>query len=162
MFILAIILSFLAGAAIVISRIINAALAARIGILPGTLFNYITGLIVSILFFILTGSRMILDATTLTGIPIWAYMGGLVGVIVVTLSSYLTPRIPVFRLTLLMFIGQMAASLIIDWIILGAISPGKLIGSFLVLAGLSQNIWVERTTLIADTKKQQHNATASI
>ena len=147
MIILAVLLAVLAGAAIVLSRIINATLAKHIGFLSGTGINATVGAIVSLAYFLIRGSHATLTTSAFASVPLWAYLGGIVGVAVVILSSYLTPRLPVFYMTLLMFLGQIGTSLLIDWMVLASISPGKLIGAALVLAGLLQNMLVDRKTM---------------
>ena len=81
---------------------------------------------------------------TLQSIPIAVYLGGLVGVIVISLSNYITPKISAFYLTLLIFIGQLFAGTIIDFFLTNELSTGKIIGGVFVLIGLTYNLLVDR------------------
>ncbi|KAB2460458.1 DMT family transporter [Bacillus sp. CH126_4D] len=137
-------ISILAGVSIIIARIINANLAAKIGNWEGTFFNYITGLFFSMLFLIFSSDSMYIPVHTLQSIPIAVYLGGLVGVIVISLSNYITPKISAFYLTLLIFIGQLFAGTIIDFILSHELSMGKVVGGIFVLIGLTYNLLVDR------------------
>jgi transporter family-2 protein len=144
MFIIALLISVLAGVSVVINRIINSNLAEKIGTFYSTFINYIVGLVFSLFFFFLTRETFHLSIAEMKGIPLWAYLGGLAGVIVIVLSNYITPRISAFYSTLLMFIGQLFVGIILDYVTLHDISIGKLIGGFFVLAGLSYNLWIDK------------------
>ncbi|MGW5951680.1 DMT family transporter [Bacillus mycoides] len=137
-------IAILAGVSIVVARIINANLAKKIGNWEGTFFNYITGLFFSILFLIFSSDSLYISSHTLQSIPIAVYLGGLVGVIVISLSNYITPKISAFYLTLLIFIGQLFTGTIIDFFLSYELSTGKIIGGILVLIGLTYNLLVDR------------------
>ncbi len=68
-------IAILAGVSIVVARIINANLAAKIGNWEGTFFNYITGLFFSMLFLIFSSDSMYIPMHTLQSIPIAVYLG---------------------------------------------------------------------------------------
>lgn len=137
-------ISILAGVSIVVARIINSNLAERIGIFQGTFFNYVVGLIFSAIFLFISSETLNLSILKTNALPIWAYLGGMVGVVVVVLSSYITPKISAFYLTLLMFIGQLFVGIIIDYFTINKLSVGKIIGGCLVLAGLTYNLIIDR------------------
>ncbi|MBY0596315.1 DMT family transporter [Bacillus bingmayongensis] len=138
-------IAILAGISIVVARIINANLAAKIGIFQGTFFNYITGLFFSFLFLLFSNESLHISNTTLQSIPFVVYLGGLVGVIVIVLSNYITPKISSFYLTLLIFIGQLFTGVLIDFFNSGDVSIDKMIGGFLVLLGLTYNLIIDKT-----------------
>ena len=139
-----ILLSILAGISIVLGRVINSNLASRIGIFQGTFFNYVVGLLFSAIFLIFSSEAFDISRTTLYSIPFWAYLGGLSGVLVITLSNYTAPRMSAFYLTLLVFIGQLFAGIVIDYFTLNKLSIGKVIGGLLVLMGLTYNLIVDK------------------
>lgn len=124
-------LAILAGMSIVISRTINANLASKIGIFQGTIFNYLVGLVV-------------------ISVPWWTYLGGIVGVLVVSLSSYITPRISAFYLTILIFISQLFVGTLVDYALLGVFSHGKIIGGLLVFVGLTYNLYLDKQEFKGD------------
>ncbi|MDM5194468.1 DMT family transporter [Bacillus hominis] len=137
-------IAILVGVSIVVARIINANLAKKIGNWEGTFFNYITGLFFSMLFLIFSSDSLYISSHTLQSIPIAVYLGGLVGVIVISLSNYITPKIPAFYLTLLIFIGQLFTGTIIDFFLSHELSMGKIVGGIFVLIGLTYNLLVDR------------------
>lgn len=139
-----ILISITAGGSIVLARNINSELAIRIGLLQGTFLNNLIGLLFSLLFMLFSGEVLRLSTNLSRHIPIWAYLGGLLGVIVVSVSNFLTPKISAFYLTLLIFIGQLFTGLIIDYFAVGNISTGKIIGGILVLSGLTYNSIIDK------------------
>ncbi len=139
-----ILLAVLAGISIVISRTLNANLSSKIGIFQGTIFNYIVGLIFSIVFLIFSSESIDVSRINLLSVPWWAYLGGIVGVLVVSLSSYITPKISAFYLTILIFIAQLFVGTLIDYLIFNVLSPGKVIGGLLVFLGLAYNLFLDR------------------
>lgn len=136
-----------AGVSIVISRIINSNLADKIGVFQGTFFNYVTGLLFSGMFLFLSTETFNISYQILITVPFWAYLGGLVGVAVVAMSNIVTPKVSTFYLTLIIFIGQLLAGIIIDYYTLSLISMGKVIGGLLVVAGLTYNLTIDKKQL---------------
>ncbi|PGZ06056.1 hypothetical protein COE30_22275 [Bacillus cereus] len=96
------------------------------------------------IFLIFSSDSIYISSHTLQKIPFVVYLGGLVGVIVISLSNYITPKISAFYLTLLIFIGQLFMGTIIDFFMTNELSIGKIIGGILVLIGLTYNLFVDR------------------
>lgn len=140
-------MAILAGISIVVARIINANLANRIGLFQGTVFNYLTGVLFSLIFLLFSKEMLSLGNIDWKSIPIWAYFGGIVSVAVVVLSSYVTPNISVFYQTLFVFIGQLFVGIIVDFVVLNQLSIGKVIGGILVLVGLTLNLVLDTKSL---------------
>ena len=138
-----ILMALSAGALIVIGRVINSNLAIKVGIYKGTVINYVVGLIFAAAYLVIEMSLFNPAKINFTIIPWWAWLGGLTGVMVIVLSNYITPKISSFAQTLLVFIGQLFAGVIIDYFSSGSISIGKIIGGALVLAGLVYNTRVD-------------------
>ena len=139
----AIILSLLAGILIVVSRMISAALSNKIWVLSITLFNYIIGLI-STLILILFIKDVNFNLSTLSNVPYYAYLGGALGVIVVSLSSYTSNKTTTFNFSIFCFLGQLFIGLIIDFISFDILSISKIVGGLFVLSGLVYNLKVEK------------------
>jgi transporter family-2 protein len=144
-------LSILGGASVVLGRMINAKLSAKIGTLQSTLINYIVGLSFTVVIFFVTQDKFKMGLNAFTTIPLWAYLGGLMGVIIIMTSNYVTPRVSAFYITLLVFIGQLFLGTLIDFFIFKELSLTKAIGGILVLAGLSYNLWIDQNKV----KKKQ-------
>lgn len=141
------IIAILAGVSIVVARIFNAKLAEEIGLLESTGINYVTGFIFSLLILLISRKYVRFSEIKLAQIPIWAYLGGLVSILVVLLSSHVTPKISAFYQTLFVFMGQIFIGVLIDFIISHQLSLGKIIGGILVLIGLTYNLWIDSKNL---------------
>ncbi|KLE16833.1 DMT family transporter [Clostridium sp. C8] len=139
-----ILLAILSGVSVVISRIINSKLAEEIGTFQGTFFNYLTGLITSTIFLLITKDYINIPPIHELNLPIYSYLGGSIGILVVVLSNYTTPKVSSFSLTLLVFIGQLSIGIIIDYFNSNTLSVGKLIGGLFILIGLTYNIVVDK------------------
>jgi len=137
-------ISVLAGVTVVFGRIINSNLAEKIGTFQGTVINYIVGLSFSFLFLWISNETITISYASMKTIPIWAYFGGIVGVMIILLSNYVTPKISLFYSTLFMFIGQLFLGIMIDYFVVHNMSIGKLIGGLLVLIGLTYNLSIDK------------------
>ncbi|WP_291559461.1 MULTISPECIES: DMT family transporter [unclassified Clostridium] len=142
-----IILAMIGGGLTIISMIINASLAKEIGVLRGTLINYIVGLLVILIIMVFAKSTYNFNIDSFSNIPFYAFLGGLIGVIVVSASNVVIPKIPTMYTTLLIFIGQIFTGIIIDYLRLSSISKGKIIGGLLILLGMLYNSNVDKKQL---------------
>ena len=143
-----IILAVLCGCITIVSMIINSHLAKKIGVFQGTLINYIVGLFSTILLIIIVKNSVNLSFSSFNKIPLWALLGGLLGVMVVASSNIIIPKIPTIYTTLLIFIGQLFTGILIDYFRVGFVSKGKIIGGILILLGLIYNSNVDKKELI--------------
>jgi bacterial/archaeal transporter family-2 protein len=145
---MAILVAIIAGASIVAARNINSILAEKNGLLAGTFFNYLTGLSLSFIFLLISNDRISLSVSSYSTVPIWAYLGGLLGVLIVAVSNLVTPKISAFYLTLIIFIGQLFTGIAIDYFALDLVSLGKILGGLLVLAGLTYNLIIDKKAVM--------------
>lgn len=138
-----IIFGILCGVTNVLSRSVNFVLSEKIGMYQSTFFNYFCGLIGSLLILLISGEAFkLITPSTYSGTPI-IYAGGLVGVVLVTLLSFLSSKVSSFYLTLLVFVGQLFTGIIIDAFLTGRISIYQVIGGILVVIGLSYNLYLD-------------------
>ena len=137
-------LAVFTGANIVLCRFLNSSSAQKNGLNMSTLMNYITGLITAVLVLWLSGEGGGFRFQW-SGLATFAiYTGGVSGVITILLSSHLTPRLPAFLLTVLIFLAQLFAAFLLDYWLSGTFSIGKLVGGLLVLLGVWHYNWVHR------------------
>ena len=145
---LAVLLSFITGITIVISRTLNAKLAGHTSIQISTFYNYLAGLLVSTLVCLLFGGIFGVSEPAFAGFvfspKIYIYFGGILGVCAVLLSTITVTKISAFYLSLFLFIGQVFSGIFIDAIISQAFSPLNLIGGVFVAAGLCVNLLLDR------------------
>ena len=125
-------MALLSGGTIVLARMLNADAGARIGIWPSTFFNYVTGFLMALVMIILFGSGFA-DPFSARW---YFYLGGMVGVAVVSLTSTIASHLPAFLSTLLLFISQFYAGMIVDAVNGRATPPLKLIGAAVVTIGV--------------------------
>lgn len=142
--ILAVFLSFATGFTIVLSRTINAGLAQKIGVMQSTFFNYLTGLLVSILLLFSIGTKEPLFAGFIISTDIWIYLGGFVGVVIITLLNYTVSKITSLYMTLLIFIGQVFSGVAIDFFLSSTFSIKNLFGGLMVVLGLTLNVLIDK------------------
>lgn len=139
-----VVVSLLAGVSVVISRTVNARLCGRSSETVSTWFNYVTGLLLSAIVLLLVG-RGELAVADFGGASPWMYLGGALGVAVVLLSNATVERISAFYMTLLLFVGQVFAGIVVDMALVGAFSMTSLIGGALVAIGMVLNLWLDQT-----------------
>lgn len=142
-----ILIAFITGCLVILSMVINSRLGDKIGVFQGTLINYIVGLIGIIVVLLIKYRGISIPLSNLQSTPIWAYLGGAIGVTVVSTSNIVIPKIPTIYSTLLIFIGQIATGIVIDYITLSTLSKGKILGSILILVGLLYNLYVDKKEL---------------
>ncbi|MCJ7689292.1 MAG: DMT family transporter [Clostridiaceae bacterium] len=140
----------LCGSFIILSMIINSHLAKKIGVFQGTLVNYLVGLFTTILLIIVVRNFVNISNKSYTEIPLWALLGGLIGVMVVASSNIVIPKIPTIYTTLLIFIGQIFTGILIDYFRAGFVSKGKIIGGVLILIGIMYNSTVDKKELVVN------------
>ncbi len=141
-----ILIAFLGGVSVVASRILNSKLSDHIGIFPGSFYNFLGGLIFTLLIFVVMVifKHSPLENAVFTGFPLIYYFGGLLGLAITALSNYYVPKISAFYFTLFMFTGQLISSMVLDYILTQEFSIGKLVGAILVIVGLTMNLLVDK------------------
>jgi transporter family-2 protein len=137
--VIAVLMSFGAGLSIVTARSMNARLAASVGTMQGTMINFLAAFPFTVLL-ALTLGRHGYTAASFTSVPLWIYLGGILGVAGVAMNNLLVPHLPAFQLTLLSFLGSIAGSLVIDLISGGSYPSRSLLGGLLIAAGMLVNM----------------------
>lgn len=141
-----IIIAALSGVSIIISRIINANLSSKIGTYQSTFYNFLTGLLFSMILLFFSKEVFSSSIPQLSSIPITAYLGGLVGVASISMSNLIAPKISAFYMAILVFVGQLFVGIVIDYFTLGEFSIAKVIGGIIVVIGLCYNLLIEKKT----------------
>lgn len=118
-----VVLVLLTGVTMVLSRTVNARLAAEVGGLRGSFINHLVGLPCA---------------------PAWAYVGGVMGVCVVMAQNILVPKISAFRLTLLSFLGQVFMGVALDVLAGNGFADATFTGGLLIAAGVAVNLILDR------------------
>ena len=143
----AVVLSLLTGVSIILSRFVNAMLAEKTSIFVSTWYNFMIGLIVTTVIWVIAYFLNIAGPFTFTISPkLWIYSGGFLGVCVVSLSNLCAKRIPALILTLIMFVGQLFTGVFLDYVLLETLSIPTVVGGILTTIGLiiSTLPWTKR------------------
>jgi len=143
----AVMFSLGSGLCIVLSRTVNAKLAEQAGALNGALINHLIGLPVTILLVLIAGQGT--SFQVVSGVHSWIYLGGVIGVAVVLLFNITVPHLSSFRLTILSFIGQTGAGILLD------ILSGSAADSVTFSAGLLISCGIMISSLLEHQRKQK-------
>ena len=141
--VIAIVSVLFSGVTIVLARMCNARLANQCGLHYSSAMNYITGLIGSLIMFIVMGAATN-AAFPAPGGSVAMYLGGAMGLVCVYTLNVIAHRMPATQLTLLIFVGQLFSGLVLDYFLTHKFSIGTLAGGLIVLAGLAVNILSDR------------------
>jgi len=140
---LAMFMSFIAGVCIVTSRTFNAKLTEATSAGISTFFNYIVGLLVCIVVFLLIGDSE-RAAFSWAAFPVYMYLGGILGVSVVFMFNILVVKISAFYMTLFVFVGQVFSGIIVDAWLDGQFSSRIFVGGIFVALGMCWNLIQDR------------------
>ncbi len=134
-------LVILTGFVIILGMVQNAGLSTKVGLKQTSIINFFTGLCTALIFFLILGSWN--DFNGLKGMNAFGYIGGILAVAVVLLSSFALSKISVIIGSMLIYTGQMIASFIIDYYMGISFSPMKLIGIALIVIGIYINNYID-------------------
>lgn len=142
--VLAVVVSFVTGITIVVSRTINARLADQSSVYASTVYNYAIGLPVAMAVCLLLGRTEPLWTQPVFSLQPFLYAGGILGVGVVLLSNITVMKISAFYMTLLSFAGQIFSSILLDAMLDQGFLAQNLIGGVLVSAGMGVNLLLDK------------------
>ena len=126
------------GGVLTLSMVVSSSLGKKIGLIQSTIIHYIGGLIGGIFILIGMGSVSVPSIIDMSRMPLYIFLGGIMGVMVVYASNVVIPKIPVVY-SILMFSGQMLCAIVIDAIVMGDFSWKKLLGAIIVILGIFYN-----------------------
>lgn len=135
-------LGILAGCCLPLQTSVNARLRGRTGSpYSAALISFVVGLVFLALLLVVTGEGVALPWGTLFDLPAWIWLGGVCGVIFLTLNILLFPRIGSVQTVILPTLGQILMGLIVDnfGLFRGVqvpLSVLRLAGAVLVIAGV--------------------------
>lgn len=145
--IIAIIVSLLTGFTVNSSRAISTNLGEKTGTASATVIYYAMGAILSLVIMIIFGwiNQEVLFVGKFEFSPkVWIYLGGFLGALTLVMTNAIFNKIDTLYSTLLIFVGQVFAGIVIDAILSTVFSLPLLIGAVLSLAGLIINLLLDR------------------
>jgi Uncharacterized protein conserved in bacteria len=106
-----------------------------------SLISFLVGTVFLIILSVLTGSGIPLMNGSLSALPWWGYLGGIIGMICLTINIFLFPILGSVQTVIIPMVGQILMSVVIDnfgWFYAktSPLSLTKLLGIILVIAGI--------------------------
>ncbi len=138
------VISFFNGLLNTVNRLTNVEAGKRFGTGNGALINYIEATILSVFLIFLTGNGTELSGSHIVSVPVWVYLGSVAGLIAQLLQIVGTLKTNALISSILTLAGNLGMSIFLDYVFYGILSPGKVLGIFLVLTG----------TMLVEKKKQ--------
>ncbi len=123
-----ILIPILSGVLITFNMAVNSKIAQETNLLEGVFINYFFGL--STIFLI-----SLFIQNNFSFAPTYAYLGGIIGVIVIFLSNYIVPKIPVIYTSFLILTGQVFIGIIFDFLFYNNFQIFKIIGTIFMFLG---------------------------
>jgi transporter family-2 protein len=131
-------LAFLGGMLISLSRQINGRLALSTTALMASFWNHVVG------FVVLAALMLAAPATwpgSLVDVPLWAWLGGPVGVVFVASGSWLILRIGAAATAILVIAGQMVSGVVLDLLRgIPRVLSWDMLGVALILVGVALSV----------------------
>jgi uncharacterized membrane protein YdcZ (DUF606 family) len=123
-----ILIPILSGVLITFNMAVNSKIAQETNLLEGVFINYFFGL--STIFLI-----SLFIQNNFSFAPTYEYLGGVIGVIVIFLSNYIVPKIPVIYTSFLILTGQVFIGIIFDFLFYNNFQIFKIIGTIFMFLG---------------------------
>jgi bacterial/archaeal transporter family-2 protein len=133
--------TFIAGVLLTVQVGMNSTVGRAVGnVRFAVLINFLVGSIGLLIYFAVAGVGLP-SRSGLAAVPAWAWFGGFLGAIFVTVATFAGPRVGAAALLALTVFGQLLASLLVDqfgWFgfPMQPISPTRLAGAALLLGGV--------------------------
>lgn len=106
-----VVLMITAGWIFGIQSSVNSALGKRIGVYEGSFFSFLLGTVVLFLLVIFLGKG---NLVSITEVPRWELIGGILGVFIVTSMIISVPNIGAGSAVFAMMLGQIMITMVID------------------------------------------------
>lgn len=140
--ILYIIFAFLEGGLGVYSRAVNFRATECLGTANGTLVNYVTASVLSLALLLFSGTAE--SWAGFAAAPVWVYLGGVCGVAALVINVTALKKLTLFQSGILMLVGQLTFSAVLDGVLFHSMSLGKLVGVTVVAIGV---VWDKKAAL---------------
>lgn len=128
------ILAISIGVFVTVTPIMNGANTKVLGTFRVSFIHYFSATLAGLVFLIFTSP--IASIQKLPEMPLYYYLGGILGLSVILLMNYYSVRIKAIHIAILPFLGQMTMGLIIDAFLFDTFDIKTVIGLIIVLYGL--------------------------
>ena len=123
---------------------VNVKAGECLGPTRGALINYVEASLVALFLVFITGNGAELNFDHVKEVPLIFYMGSVFGLIASILLIIATRKSGAMASTVLMLLGQLCASMALDYIFFGKFHPIQILGMFLIIAGIG---WKEKLNM---------------
>ena len=134
-----VLLAIFNGMLSVINKMVNVQAKKHLGMLNGTLINYLEGTLLSLLLLVLLGKSKELNSTVLGVIPPIYFIGGVAGLFAMIFAIRGMDNTEVILSTVLILIGQLGIGFVIDSFGKKELTFLKLMGIILIIIGIALN-----------------------
>ena len=124
-----------------INRMTNVKAKQCLGTTNGTLINYLEATAIAFALIYLTGNGAELNFEHIKIVPPVFYLGSICGLVAMIFIVIGTPKTGAMLSSILMLIGQLSTSIVMDYIFFGEFSVIRVIGIFLIILGIA---WRDR------------------
>lgn len=119
------------------NRMTNVKAKQCLGTTNGTLINYIEATVIALLLVFLTGNGTELSLSHIKEVPIVFYLGSLCGLAAMIFIVIGTPKTGAMLSSVLMLIGQLSTSIVLDFLFFDTFSLIRIFGIFLIILGIA-------------------------
>lgn len=119
------------------NRMTNVKAKQCLGTTNGTLINYIEATVIALLLVFLTGNGAELSLSHIREVPIVFYLGSLCGLVAMIFIVIGTPKTGAMLSSVLMLIGQLSTSIVLDFLFFDTFSLIRIFGIFLIILGIA-------------------------
>lgn len=124
-----------------INKMVNVKAGECLGTARGALVNYIEASVIAFCLIFVTGNGAELDFSHIREVPLLFYMGSVCGLVAMIFLIIGTSHSGAMTSTVLVLMGQLGISIVLDYVFFGEFSVLKIVGIFLILAGIA---WKEK------------------
>lgn len=124
-----------------INRMTNVKAKQCLGTTNGTLINYLEATAIAFVLIYLTGNGAELHFEHIKIVPPVFYLGSICGLVAMIFIVIGTPKTGAMLSSILMLIGQLSTSIVMDYIFFDEFSMVRVIGIFLIILGIA---WRDR------------------
>lgn len=119
------------------NRMTNVKAKQCLGTANGTLINYIEATVIAFVLIFLTGNGAELRWAHVREVPAVFYLGAICGLAAMIFIVIGTPKTGAMLSSVLMLIGQLSTSIVLDYIFFGEFSIIRVVGIFLIIIGIA-------------------------
>lgn len=122
------------GVLVTVTPIMNGAHSTVLGTFRVSFIHYFVATLTGLVFLIFTAPATSIQK--LPDVPLYYYLGGILGLSIILLMNYYAVRIKAIHIAILPFLGQMTMGLVLDAFLFDTFNYKVVIGLAIVLIGL--------------------------